>query len=377
MAKRRANREGTLYKRQDGRWTASLSLPDGRRKSFYGPTRDDVNQKLTTALKSLQDGLPVPSESITVERFLREWLDITRHEVRPGTWRRYEQMVRLHAIPSIGQLKLSRLGPAHLQKLYADCLSKGLQPGTVRQLHAVLRRALGQAARWGTAPRNVATLVSPPRVPRRRMNPLTADESRRLLHVAQGHRLEALFVLAITTGMRIGELQALRWQNVDTDNGWLQIEHTLTRGADGSVQLTEPKSARARRRIALTPGAAGALCQHRRRQAEERLKLGAAWDDWGLVFANQIGRPTDERNFTRHIYHPLLDQAGISRRRFHDLRHTAATLLLQQGVHVKIVSEMLGHATVAITLDTYSHVLPDMQQQAAAAMHALFTAKLT
>jgi integrase len=326
MSRGRANHEGSIYRRKDGRWVGAVSLPNGKRKSFYGATREEVAQKLTSALKTVQDGLPVPSDQLTVERFLREWLQIAQHEIRPGTWRRYEQMVRLHAIPAIGRLKLSRLGPEHLQKLYADCLSKGLKPGTVRQIHAVLRRALGQAARWGTAPRNVATLVSPPRVPRRRMNPLTADESRRLLHAAQGHRLEAFLVLAITTGMRIGELQALLWQNVDLDRAWLQIEHTLTRTADGSVQLTEPKSARSRRRIALSPVAVEALRKHHRQQAEERLKLGSVWEDLDLVFANQRGRPTDERNFARHVYHPLLNQAGIPRRRFHDLRHTAATL---------------------------------------------------
>ena len=162
MPKRRANHEGTIYKRQDGRWVASVTLPGGKRKSFYGQTRQEVAQKLTVGLKARLDGMPLPSDQLKVGRYLQEWLQSTQPSIRPSTWRRYEQLLRLYAIPTLGTLPLTRLEPRHVQRLYADCLAQGLAPATVRQLHAVLRRALGQATKWGTVARNVAALVSPP-----------------------------------------------------------------------------------------------------------------------------------------------------------------------------------------------------------------------
>jgi integrase len=164
MPKRRANHEGTIYKRRDGRWVAALVLPDGRRKSYYGKTRQEVAQKLTAGLKATQDGLPIPSEQLKVERYLQDWLQSIKASVRASTWYRYDQLIRLHALPALGQLALARLEPRHLQRLYTDCLARGQAPASVRQLHAVLRRALGQAVKWGNLPRNVAALVNSPRI---------------------------------------------------------------------------------------------------------------------------------------------------------------------------------------------------------------------
>jgi integrase len=251
MAKRRANHEGSIYKRQDGRWVASVTLPGGTRKSFYGSTRAAVAQKLTVGLKAVQDGLPVPSDQLKVGRYLQEWLQSAQPGVRPSTWRRYEQLLRVHALPAGGALPLSRLEPRHLQRLYADCLTAGLAPATVRQLHAVLRRALEQATRWGSVARNVAALVSAPRVHRYEMTPLTPDQARSLLDAAPGDRFAALYVLALTTGMRLGELLGLRWRDVELAHGMLQVRHTLLRLRDG-LKLREPKTPQSRRRIALT-----------------------------------------------------------------------------------------------------------------------------
>jgi integrase len=370
VAKRRANKEGTIYCRKDGRWVAAVMLPDGRRKSYYGKTRDEVAQKLTRGLKTIQDGLPVPSDQLRVGRYLQEWLQSARHSIRPSTWQRYEQLLRVYAMPAIGTLTLSRLEPRHLHTLYADCLTRGAAPATVRQLHAVLRRALGQATQWGTVPRNVAALVSPPRLTRHEITPLTPEQARMLLAAVKGDRLEAFYTLAISTGMRLGELLGLRWRDVDLEAGMLQVRHTLVRGT-GHPVLAKPKSPRSRRRLALTAATQDALRHHRRQQAAERLRLGPVWDDHDLVFPNAIGKPMDAGNLQQRSFVPLLRKAGLPRIRFHDLRHTAATLLLVQGVHVKVVSEMLGHSSIAITLDTYSHVLPDMQQDAAAAMDRL------
>ena len=304
--------------------------------------------------------------------FLSSWLESVEHSLRPRTYQRYEQYVRIQAIPNIGRIQLARLTPQHLQTMYAKCLESGLSSTSVAHLHAVLHRALKQATQWGLVARNVATLVTPPRIRRQEMQALSPEQVRLLLETARGNRLEALYVLAVTTGMRHGELLALRWSDVDLDKGLLRIRATLQRSGENFI-LSEPKTGRSRRQVELTEVAVAALNRHRSAQAEERLQA-VAWEDNDIVFANQVGRPLDQGHLLRRSFYPLLAEAGLSRCRFHDLRHTAATLMLAEGIHPKIVSEMLGHSNIAITLDLYSHVTPTMQKQATAAMDAILTA---
>ncbi len=230
--RKRANGEGSIYKRADGRWAASVSTDHGKRKAFYGKTREAVARKLATAIKARQDGLPLVAERQTVANYLQHWLETAKPTVRPRTFVRYEEYVRLHAIPELGRLALARLSPQHLQRLYASRLEAGLSPATVAHLHAVLHRALGQAARWGLVPRNVAELVTPPRPERREMFTLSPEQARTFLAAAEGDRLEALYVLALNTGMRQGEILALRWKDVDLDAGALQVLATLQRTSD-------------------------------------------------------------------------------------------------------------------------------------------------
>jgi len=328
-----------------------------------------VSAKLTTALKAKQDGLPIVSDQETVRTYLESWLVTVEPSVRPQTFRRYEQYVRLHSIPVIGSVRLSRLTPEHLQRLYSNRISAGLSPMSVRHLHAVLHNALGHAARWGKVARNVADLVSPLRAARLEMRTLSPEQARRLLDAAQGDRLEALYVLALTTGMRQGECLALRWQDVDLDGAVLSVTATLQRTKDGFA-LQEPKTARSRRQIVLTRHAVNALRQHRARQLEERLRC-PYWQETDLEFTTYVGTPIEARNLMRREFYPLLERAGLPAIRFHDLRHSAATLMLGSGVHPKVASEMLGHSQIAVTLDLYSHVTPTMQAQAAEAMDAL------
>jgi len=266
---------------------------------------------------------------------------------------------------------LSALTAQDLRKLYAARLAAGASPTTVRQLHAVLHHAFEDAMRDGLVGRNVADLVTPPRAAVHEMQTLSPEQARALLAVAAGDRLEALYVLALHTGARQGELLALRWTDVDLDGGSIQIRGTLQR-AKGKLVTDSPKTAGSRRRIALTAGAVDALKRHRAAQNVERLQLGAVWQDRGLVFANEIGGAIERGNMTRRSFEPLLKRAELPRMRFHDLRHTAATLMLGKGVHPKIASEMLGHSKVGITLDLYSHVTPTMQQQAVTALDAVF-----
>ena len=201
------------------------------------------------------------------------------------------------------------------------------------------------------------------------MRPLSPEQARRLLEAARGDRLEALYVLAVHCGLRQGELLGLRWEDVDLEAGTLHVRRTLTLAKDGP-KFMAPKTAKSRRQIRFTTGAVEALKRHHDRQFEECTRLTGLWQDYGLVFATTIGTPINPRNLTGRSFKPLLKQAGLPDIRFHDLRHTCATLLLREGVNVKVVSEMLGHASIIITLNTYSHVLPDMQDSAADAMEA-------
>ena len=367
MAGKRGNNEGSIYKRKDGAWCAGITLDNGKRRVLYGKSRDEVAGKLTDALKLQRDGLPLFTDRQTVAAYLAEWLTGIEPTLKPRTWQRYEQFVRLHIPPAIGKLPLGKLAAPALRKLYAERQAAGLAPATVRQLHAVLHHALEQAMRDGLIGRNVAGLVSPPRASGHEMQTLAPAEARALLAAAAGERLEALYAVALSTGMRQGEMLALRWPDVDLDACSLHVRGTMQRTKHG-LRIESPKTAGSRRRVSLTRTAIEALRRHKAAQNAERLRCGAAWEDQGLVFANELGRPIEAGNLLRRSFWPLLTKAELPRIRFHDLRHTAATLMLMKGVHPKIASEMLGHSKIGITLDLYSHVTPTMQQQAADAL---------
>jgi integrase len=239
----------------------------------------------------------------------------------------------------------------------------------VRYVHAVVHRALEQAVRWRLLPLNPASLVDPPRIDRREMASLSPEEARRFLDAARGERLEAAYALAVTAGLRLGEALAVRWESLDLDERMLSVVGTLQR-LNRELVVAEPKTARSRRRVELTEAATEALRRRRSAQIEERLAAGPFWQESGLVFTDAFGAPLPPY-VLRHAFTRLLGRAQMRPVRFHDLRHTAATLMLGRGIHPKIVSEMLGHSTVGITLDLYSHVTPSMQREAARALDAL------
>jgi integrase len=369
---RRGQGEGSIFRRSDGRWTGQITLEGGLRKTFYGKTRQEVATKLSAALRQIDQGLPLVAERQTVEQFLASWLETRRAELVVESWRRYEQCARLHITPHVGKIKLARLTAQHVQHVYAACLAEGLSTTTTRHVHAVLHRALESAVRLGLVARNVADMVDAPRKRRVEIHPLTREEARQLLRVAAGDRLEALYTLALATGMRQGELLALRWRDLDLldgEHGRLSVVATLKR-REGRAVWAQTKTKQSRRQISLAPPVVEALRQHRHRQRIERVAAGVAWQEWeglGLVFVDEIGMPLTDWHIRNRLWR-LLREAAAPRVRFHDLRHTCATLLLSQGINPKIVSEMLGHSSVAITLDIYSHVLPDMQHDAATAL---------
>ncbi|HZV49173.1 MAG TPA: site-specific integrase [Candidatus Dormibacteraeota bacterium] len=365
MTRRRGNREGTIYQRKDGRWCAELPQVGGKRKRLYARTREEVARKLVLALRDQEVGLPVPDDRLTVERYLTQWLETVRPRVRPWTYRGYEVVVRRHVVPIIGQVRLSRLTPQQVHALLVSLADHGLSSKSVRNVRVVLSSALSQAERWGMVTRNVARLVEPLRREHREMRPLTPGEIRRLLEVIRGHRLEALILVTLVLGLRQGEVLGLSWEDLDLDAGTLQVRRQLQR-LNGRSELVELKTRRSRRTLVLPRTLVEVLCEHRRRQGEERMCLGASWKGWehDLVFTTTLGTPLDGRWVTR-TFQRLLAKAGIERRRFHDLRHSAATTMLVLGVPARVVMEILGHANVSTTLEVYAHVVPELQREAA------------
>ena len=369
---KRGNGEGSIYKQRDNLWAASITVDSAqgrKRKYFYGKTRKEVQEKLAAAAHDRQQGTIVTAPNQTLEQFLADWLENTqRRSVKPRTYERYEEVVRLHIVPVLGKHQLQKLTPQHLRSFYTKKQDEGLSPTTVTHFHNVLHKALKDAMRWGLVARNVCELVSPPRKVRFEIQPLTLDQVHSLLDAAKGHYMEAIFNLALATGMRRGELMGLKWQDIDFAKGTLQVRRILSRvpsklPGKGYVEA-EPKTQKSRRSLVIAPFALEALKQHRIRQLEAKLKAGAVWEDHDYVFCTSIGT---HLNPTRDILDQLkilLKKAGLPDIRFHDLRHSAATLLLSAGVHPKVVQEILGHSQISMTLDVYSHVLPTMQLEA-------------
>ena len=382
--------DGSVYQRKDGKWvgeaTVGLRADGGRdRRYVYADTREEAQAALRKLLHERDKGLLADPGKQTVGQFLTAWLeDVVKPSVRPNTYLSYAGVVNKHINPVLGKIRLAKLSPQHLQRFYREKQEEGLTR-TVRLCHSVLQRSLGQATKWGLIPRNPAGLVDPPKVPQRKFRPLSPEEARRLLEAAEGDRFHALYVLAITCGLRQGELLGLTWENVDLDRGTLQVRYQLQwvkKEAEKSGNrekpswvLTEPKSAKSRRTVMLPQVAIKALKKHRVQQIAEKLEMGEVWQDLGFVFTTPIGTPQDASGFRKRSFQPLLERAGVPKIRFHDLRHTHASLLLAQGVHPKVVQEQLGHSQISLTLDTYSHLLPTLQQQAAAEMDKMFDKK--
>lgn len=375
MSSRRGNSEGNIRKRPDGRWEARISLPDGERKSFYGRTRQEVAHRLAQARHDVDSGLPMLDERQTVGQYLESWIESVKPQIRLSSWRRYGDYVRVHLVPGLGKIPLAKLTPQHIQLFYARKLAEGLSPSTVHHIHGAFHRALKDALLMGIVQRNVTEMVRAPRRSSREMMALTEEQSHQLLDVVKGDRFEVLYLLAVTTGMRQGELLALRWQDVDLERSALQVCVNVQE-ANGRFTIAEVKTAYSRRSVRLTRIAVEALRAHRARQNEERLALGSEWNTaLDLVFPNTLGGIMIPDNLAKRSFKKFLEQAGLSKEiRFHDLRHTAATLLLSRGVNPKVVSEMLGHADISITLRVYAHVTPNMQQAAVDVMESLFSA---
>lgn len=391
--------KGHIRKRGKDSWALVIELdrtPDGRRNQRWHTVRGskrDAERELAKLLNEVATGEYVEPSKMTVAEFLDQWLvTYAKPNVGPRTYERYEQIVRLHLIPNLGRNLLTKLNPMQIQTYYAAALQagndhsgkrarrkdektavkdqkrdgekKGLSPTTVLQHHRVLHKALECAVKWQIVARNVADAVEPPKRARREMQTLDAEQVRRLLQEAEDTEYYALIYVAVNTGLRRGELLGLKWEDIDLKEGTAQIRRSLQRIRGEGIVAREPKTHRSRRSVSLPPTVVEVLKKQRASQAKDRLFMGEAYRDSGLVFATSLGTPIEPANLSRR-FDQLVKSAGLPHTRFHDLRHTHASLMLKAGVHPKIVSERLGHSAIGITLDTYSHVLPNLQKEAA------------
>ncbi len=371
--------EGSVFKRSDGRWIAQITLEDGKQKQYYAKSEKDANVKLRKALDELERGSLITEKDQTLKQYLEHWLEnVKRPSIKIGSYLRYRDLLDHYILPALGHLPLRKLKPEHLEAFYTRLQKEGRADGqgglsakTVRLVHGILYQSLEGAVKRRRIAYNVCRDVSLPRVERQEMHTLTAEEAQRLLAVAKGHRLEALLTVALTTGMRRGELLALQWKDIDWKGGSLQVRRSVNRYAGQGFKVSEPKTKQSRRKIALPLFVLEALKGHRTRQLEERLQAGTAWEDHGLVFSNIYGNFLNPSHLGTD-FHKLLKKAKLPMVRFHDLRHTAASLLLKMNVSPKMVQEILGHSDIEMTLGIYSHVLPGMHEEAMDKMDQLF-----
>jgi integrase len=362
MAKN-GNGEGSIYehkrngKKVGYRGAYTVYTAEGpKRRYVTGKTREEVRQKLVRAIADRDGGLVFDADGQTIREYLERWFETSvRGSVRESTYESYRRQVRRYVVPAIGGVKLKNLSAMHVQGMYHSMLDWGLSSRTIQYTHAVLHRAIKQATRWGLVPRNVCEDVDRPQLKRDEIQPLDREQTRKLLQSAEGDRLHALYVMAVTAGLRPGEMLALRWSDVDLEAGTLRINRALS-----DSEFVTPKTPRSRRKIELSNTARAILRAHRKRQLEEQMQKAGLWEDHGLVFSSTIGTPLSPRNVVRS-FKALLKLAGLpTSTRLYDLRHTCATLLLNSNVHPKYVQELLGHASISQTLDTYSHVLKGM-----------------
>ena len=341
---------------------------DGRRRqerrTVHG-TKRDAEAKLREILTALDRGDHVTPTKETVGAFLERWLE-TYASIRTSlrTQRDYRGIVRRYLTPSLGDMVLATLRPADVQGLYSDLLARGLSAQTVLHTHRLLSEALSHAVKWGAVVRNVCAAVDPPRPEKKEMVALDTEGVDRLFASAEGSRYRDVFLIALYTGLRRPEVLGLRWDYVDVERRRLHIVAGLHFLTGMGLVLLPTKTTRSRRPVSFTTEVVDELRQVRGAQIVQKAELGPAWQDLGFVFTRPDGRPLDPAKVTNG-FAEVMKRAGLPGVRLHDLRHTHASLMLQAGVHAKVVSERLGHASVGITLDTYSHVLPGVQEEAA------------
>jgi integrase len=351
----------------DGRWQGSVDLgwSNGRRrrKTVTRRTKAEVVREVRRLISECEAGRLTSEKPPTLAVWMRSYLDdVAPSRVRPSTLTSYRSHVEQHIVPELGHIRLDRLRPQHLNAFY-QAKSRSLSAGSVRRLHALLRRALTIAVRWGLISTNPAQLVDPPSLAEPAIKPYTVEEARTFLAAARMDPLEARWLVGISLGLRQGEVLGLLWEDVDLEDQLLHVRHALQRDRDGRLVLVPTKTARSQRTVAMPPPVGDALRRWREHQSQARANAGD-WHDTDFVFTTAVGTPIHPRNDYR-AFRRLIEKAGLRRVRLHDLRHTTASLLLAQGVSARVAMEMLGHSQISVTMNTYTHVAPVQNRDAA------------
>jgi len=362
---------GSIRKRGKGTWELTISLgrnSDGKLLRKYANikgTKGEAQKKLRELLTTLDKGMPLDISKATVGEFLGLWLkDYAETNTTPRTLEGYQEKIRNYILPNIGQVPIAKLTPQNVQSIYASMMERELSPRTALHVHRILREALSHAMKWGLLTRNVCDAVDPPRAYHKEMVAWDTPDVQKFLDVAVGHRYGPVFFLALYTGMRRSELLGLRWSAVDLARKSLSVTQTLQCIKGKGLVATQPKTYRSRRLVTLPPSAAAFLSGLKVRQRQEREGIGLEWNDSDYVSSNFDGTPFHPNTMSK-AFSKLIKKAELPQVRLHDLRHTHATIMLKQGADPKTISERLGHSSVVITLDTYAHVLPGMQEAAA------------
>jgi integrase len=371
MTRKRGNNEGSIHKLPNGRWRGQVSH-EGHRLSKVFHTQRECQEWVRKNHNQIEDGMTYTSTKLTLGEYMQGWLTNAKATKRRSTWIHYEQLFRVYITPHLGSMKLKDLRTDKIQGFYNSLLEKDVGVYTIRKIHAILHSALQQAVKTGSINRNPADFSDPPQKPIQEMAILNENQVSQMLVTAKGHRWEALYQLAIVTGMRESELLGLKWIDLDWIRHTLKIERQLQRPTGNGVEFIPPKTRYGKRSIALGQQTIQVLRAHYERQQAERLAAGETWVEYGLIFTTSNGTPIHQRNLQRD-FKALIRQAGLPPIRFHDLRHTAASLMMNHDVPVIVVSRRLGHARASITMDVYGHLIPSMQTEAAELMDGLVT----
>ncbi len=373
MAGSRGNGEGSIYQRSsDGRWLGVLTLgygPNGKllRKTVSAKTRGEVAKKLKVLQRHLDDGIPLPDATLTVAQLFNSWYeDVLRHQVAPSASSNYKRIFDHHIIPTLGRKTVANLSAADVDRLISQKLDSGLSVSTVQRIRFVFAQAIDQGIRWGSVTRNVARLSRAPKAVRSEGRTLTPEQARSLLETLKGHRHEVLYSLMLSTGLRRGEALGLKWQDYDEKLGTMSIRRQL-KLEGGKLITSDTKTSRSRRSVNLPAPMVVALKAHRNQQKIDEKGFPLGWVPTDFIFTSLVGGPLDPRNLNRD-FHEVCDRAGLGHWHPHELRHSAASLMLAQGVKLQVVSEVLGHASIRMTADVYGHILAPDREAAAQAM---------
>jgi integrase len=370
MAKRRGRKEGSIWK-QSGFWRAAISL-DGHRMTRSFKTKEECKAWIREVQNQIDEGLTFNTTQVSLSEFMEKWLSVHASRLRRKTGPQYQQITRDYILPYLGKYKLKDLRLDHIESVYRSLLKKGVGSRTVRYAHSILHRCLNDAQKRGLLGYNPAHGAVIPRAEHHEMYFLDEDQVMRFLLATKESRYEALYHLAVKTGMRQGELLGLKWSDLDWKKGILRVQRQLQRINNQGLLFSQPKTKTGNRSIQLGEQTLQTLRTHLEKQRLEQAFANQNWRDEGLIFATPIATPTDPRNLIRD-YKRVLRIAGLREIRFHDLRHTAASLMLNNGVPILVVSKILGHSKASTTLDIYGHLISVMQEGAARMMDELIT----